>query len=107
MDFLSLRMDQHAQDEIKEYANIIGYEIVAKWCPIVWEAFCDYRLNAGLLSGPEWAILEAIIRGDEQGAVKLAEDNGLVSYGEQGSKKNRERVEFEVKLKRLGLSPPW
>jgi len=107
LHFLSLRMDQHAQQEIREYANVIGYDIVAKWCPIVWEAFLDYRLNASVLSGVEWNILEAIIRGDGQAAVKLAEDNGLVSHGKQGIKKNREREEFEEKLRRLGISPPW
>ena len=80
---------------------------MAKWCPIVWEAFLDYRLNAEVLSGVEWNILEAIIRGDGQAAIKLAEDNGLVSHGKQGIKKNREREECEAKLRRLGITPPW
>ena len=80
---------------------------MAKWCPIVWEAFLDYRLSATVLSGVEWNILEAIIRGDGQAGVKLAKDNGLLSHGKQGVKKNREREEFEEKLGRLGISPPW
>jgi thymidylate synthase (FAD) len=37
--FLFLRMDRHAQYEIRKYAETIGYEIVAKWCPVAWEAF--------------------------------------------------------------------
>jgi thymidylate synthase (FAD) len=43
LHFLHLHMDAHAQQEIRAYAVIIGEEIVAKWVPIVWEAFLDYR----------------------------------------------------------------
>jgi len=39
--FLRLRMDDHAQLEIRSYANIIGNEIVSRWCPIAWEAFVE------------------------------------------------------------------
>ncbi|MHB9041560.1 MAG: FAD-dependent thymidylate synthase, partial [Melioribacteraceae bacterium] len=46
LNFLALRMDSHAQLEIRSYANVIGNEIVSKWCPIAWEAFKDYRMNA-------------------------------------------------------------
>jgi len=37
--FLWLRMDAHAQWEIRQYANVIGQEIVARWVPMAWEAF--------------------------------------------------------------------
>ena len=43
MHFLGLRMDAHAQHEIREYARTIGDEIVAKWVPIAWQAFLDYE----------------------------------------------------------------
>lgn len=39
LHFLQLRMDAHAQQEIREYANVIGYKIVSQWCPLTWEAF--------------------------------------------------------------------
>src|SRR5256885_15853499 len=45
LHFLMLRMDPHAQLEIRSYANAIGNEIVSRWCPIAWEAFVDYRLK--------------------------------------------------------------
>src|SRR5215471_11981170 len=32
LHFLALRMDSHAQDEIRRYTNIIGHQIVGKWC---------------------------------------------------------------------------
>ena len=38
-NFLQLRMDIHAQNEIRAYANIIGNNIVSTWCPIAWQAF--------------------------------------------------------------------
>ena len=48
--FLSLRMDSHAQLEIREYATVIGQEIVKPLFPLAWEAFEDYRLGAVYLS---------------------------------------------------------
>src|SRR5207237_1300456 len=42
LHFLRLRMDMHAQEEIRTYAEVIGKEIVSRWCPITWEAFLDY-----------------------------------------------------------------
>ena len=36
--FLSLRMDEHAQAEIRAYAEVIGTRIVQRWCPLAWEA---------------------------------------------------------------------
>lgn len=45
LHFLELRMDQHAQLEIRSYAEIIGNEIVAKICPMTWEAFNSYRFD--------------------------------------------------------------
>jgi len=107
LHFLSLRMDDHAQWEIREYARTIGEEIVAKWCPIVWEAFVDYRLNAMSLTGLEIEIIDTIGRGDADGASRLAAKNGWLVEGKKGLKPNRERIEFELKLDRLNLTVPW
>ena len=46
LHFLALRMDSHAQLEIRRYAETIGHEIVAPLFPLVWEAFLDYRVEA-------------------------------------------------------------
>jgi len=52
--FLGLRLDSHAQLEIRAYAEAIaGY--VQEAFPIAWEAFADYRLDGMFLSGPEVA----------------------------------------------------
>ncbi len=54
--FLRLRMDDHAQKEIRVYADVMA-EIVRTICPIAYEAFADYSLNAASFSGPELVIL--------------------------------------------------
>ncbi len=46
LHFLQLRMDSHAQWEIRQYAHTIGQAIVRPLFPLVWEAFADYRLEA-------------------------------------------------------------
>ncbi len=50
LHFLALRMDSHAQWEIREYAATIGHKIVQPLFPLVWEAFVDYRLEGLFLS---------------------------------------------------------
>lgn len=50
--FLRLRIDPHAQREIRVFADEIA-KIVADWCPVAYEAFVDYRLEAVSLSRME------------------------------------------------------
>jgi len=80
MHYLHLRMDEHAQKEIRDYANAI-YELVEPLVPMTMEAFRDFRVNAMQLTGPE---IEALATG------KPIESPG-------------ERREFEEKLRRLNL----
>ena len=55
--FLKLRLDKHAQKEIREYAKIMA-EMVKTVCPLAFEAFVDFRINAVSFSGPELKILK-------------------------------------------------
>jgi len=55
--FLRLRMDAHAQQEIRAYADVMA-EMVKKVCPVAYEAFEDYSLKASYFSGPELAVLQ-------------------------------------------------
>jgi thymidylate synthase (FAD) len=108
LHFLHLRMDLHAQQEIRAYAAVIGEQIVARWVPVTWEAFLDYRRQALHLSGPETAIVAAIASGDPARALDLATGYGwLERGGDGGVKASRERRELEEKLPRLGLTAPW
>ncbi len=53
LHYLSLRMASDAQWEIRQYANIIGNEIVSRWVPMIWKAFLDYRMNSITFSASE------------------------------------------------------
>ena len=107
LHFLSLRMDPHAQDEIRAYATTIGEQIVAKWVPLTWEAFLDYRLGSLQLSRPESAIIGALGHGDAAEARRIADEAGWLGTGPTGLKRHRERQELEAKLTQLNLSIPW
>lgn len=114
MHFLSLRMDKHAQLEIRSYANAMG-DIVAKWCPLAWAAFNDYnfRRDALLLSSRDKRMIACIndtSKGHSSAAEKyfdLAHEFGWLERDGNGKiKTNRERVEFEAKLEALGMTVP-
>jgi thymidylate synthase (FAD) len=108
LNFLNLRMHDHAQQEIRAYAKVIGEEIVAKWTPIVWEAFLDYRMNAMQLSDIETKIVAALASGQQEAAQSIAKQYGLLNKRADGAlQPNRERKELEVKLVKLGLAPFW
>lgn len=52
MNYLQLRMDSHAQREIREYAESI-YAKVRPLAPECFQAFEDYRLKSVTFTGPE------------------------------------------------------
>ena len=108
LHFLALRMDSHAQQEIRAYATVIGEQIVARWVPIAWQAFLDYRVRATVLSGLEGRIIQALAAGDARRAAELVEEAGLLERTQEGAvKPNFERREIEEKLQRLGWKAPW
>jgi thymidylate synthase (FAD) len=106
LHFLRLRMDLHAQEEIRDYANIIGNEILARWCPIAWEAFKDYYMNASSFSRPEFEILQEILTGNNDKAIEIAKSFGFIKASGE-LKRSRERQEFEVKLDKMKIKIPW
>jgi len=83
LHFLSLRLDSHAQKEIRDYAEAM-LRLVEPIVPMTIEAFRDYRLGAVSLTRLE---VEAI----RSGADKLA------------TKNTREQREWEEKRSSLGL----
>jgi thymidylate synthase (FAD) len=60
LHFLGLRLDSHAQWEIRQYALAIA-DIVKAWCPLVWEAIEDYRIGGHWLSRQEMELLKELI----------------------------------------------
>ena len=72
LHFLSLRADEHAQYEIRVYAEAI-METVKRWCPITYDAFIDHRINSVTLSGKAIQVIKKMIDG-----VSIdQEDSGL------------------------------
>ena len=94
LHFLRLRMDDHAQEEIRAYAAVIGEQIVAKWVPLVWEAFTDYRRESMYLSRVEVDIVSAMAAGDPARAKAALESISS----------KRERNEVAEKIKKLGFN---
>lgn len=89
LGFLKQRLDSHAQYEIRVFAEIIA-EIVKDWCPVAWEAFVDYDLEAVTFSREEVRLIRATVQRDpfDDAALRLA-DVDLSA---------RERAEFLAKL---------
>jgi len=108
LHFIDLRMDIHAQQEIRAYATVIGEDIVARWVPTAWEAFLDYRKRGMSLSSLEIALVSALAANDPARALALAEEHGLVTRAADGRLlANVERSEIDAKLRTLGWTPPW
>jgi thymidylate synthase (FAD) len=63
LHFLSLRMDAHAQMEIRVYADAIG-KVVERWVPHAWEAFRDFRLEGMSLSRGEVEVVRRMLHGE-------------------------------------------
>ena len=90
LHFLSLRMDSHAQLEIRSYADVIGHQILSRWCPMVYKAFGDYRLEAKSFSRLEMGYLKLCMRSE----MTFAEEEFLDKHFTK-----REREELMAKLR--------
>lgn len=64
MHFLSLRIDAHAQYEIRAYAEVM-MEILMAWVPNAAEAFKDYRVGAHIFSASMLSVLRRQLRGED------------------------------------------
>ena len=84
LHFLALRADDHAQYEIRVYADAM-LDIVKKWVPLTYEAFEDYRIGGTELSAKEVNLMRKLLKGDK------------VSFEEEGLSK-REWSELQRKF---------
>ena len=84
LHFLALRADDHAQYEIKVYADAM-LDIVKKWVPITYSAFDDYRVGGTELSAKEVNFLRKLFKGEKP------------SFEEEGISK-REWAELQKKF---------
>ena len=77
LNFLALRTEQHAQYEIRVYADAILDRVVKIWVPLVYEAFCDYRLNGRTLSAQALSVVRALASGRQDTLEELREGSGI------------------------------
>jgi thymidylate synthase (FAD) len=89
--FLSLRMDAHAQLEIREFATAM-YDLIAGIVPHTMDAWRDYELESMQLTRLEVEALRAAQIGASGSRV-----------GEIASTNKREQAEWQEKRARLGL----
>ncbi len=107
LHFLALRMDSHAQEEIRLYATTIGREIVRPLFPVVWEAFEDYRMGGSSLSRLEQQVIRNLMA--QAAAAGKAPPYSLEDFMAVqdptwvGLSRSRERDECRDKLIDLGL----
>lgn len=107
LHFLALRMDHHAQLEIRNYATAIGEQIIKPLFPVVWEAFQDYRMQAMYFTRLDRDLLTRLMAkaAAEGKAPPLSEEDFLSVQDESWKdlKRSRERSECLSKLQRLGI----
>ncbi|NDC44442.1 MAG: FAD-dependent thymidylate synthase, partial [Proteobacteria bacterium] len=72
LNFLFLRADNHAQYEIRVYADKM-LETVKRWVPITYQAFMDYRVGAAEISSKGLKVIKSMISGKKVGQ----EESGL------------------------------
>jgi thymidylate synthase (FAD) len=88
--FLRLRIDSHAQYEIRVYGEALA-EIVKEIVPHAWEAFEDYSLNSANFSKPELNAMKRLLEGQKVEDLNL-EEIGL---------SKREFADFQLKLEQI------
>ena len=72
LHFLTLRVDEHAQWEIREYGRVIA-AMVKRVAPISYEAWIDYQVMGDRLSHGELRALARLVAADEGGVAARPE----------------------------------
>ena len=107
LHFLALRMDSHAQWEIRQYATTLGEQIVKPLFPMVWEAFEDYRRQAMFLTRLDVEVIQSLQQQAAAGGVvpPFSEQFFLEHQHSEWKSLNRSRERDEClgKLRRLGI----
>jgi thymidylate synthase (FAD) len=105
LHFLALRMDAHAQLEIRRYAETIGHQIVRPLFPLVWEAFLDYRVEAMRLTRLDREVIGRLVAQAGGRGFPASHDAFLAAQdpGWKDLARSRERDECLDKLVALGL----
>ncbi len=97
--FLSLRLDPHAQEEIRLYAAELA-RLARRVCPVAFEAFEEFQLGGLSLGAREQRAVRSLLEGRSVEAA--CREAGLSLLREDGKPRTTgEGVEFLEKLERL------
>jgi len=108
LHFLALRMDSHAQLEIRQYATTMGEQIVRPLYPLVWEAFVDFRQQGMFLSRLERDVVRRLMARLIAAGRALATHEDFLAVQDPSwasLTRSRERDECHEKLRELGMLP--
>ena len=110
LHFLALRMDSHAQQEIRDYATSIGENIVRPLFPVVWEAFQDYRIGGMFLTRLDRDVLQRLMTAASETGIAppLDLETFLAAQDPKWATltRCRERDECHDKLASMGVVVP-
>jgi thymidylate synthase (FAD) len=82
LHFLTLRVDSHAQWEIREFGRVMA-GMLKRVAPLSYEAWIDYDVCSARLSRMELDVLRELVHGDEDG---IASGGGRLSRAEMEAK---------------------
>ena len=99
LHFLRLRLDQHAQYEIRVYAQAMA-KIIKDAFPITWEAFEDYKLDSLRITKPEKEIIVKLLKKKK---IKFTEEEIIKTAESLGLTNKRETSEAKEKILKLNL----
>ena len=97
LHFLTLRVDSHAQWEIREFGRVMA-GMLKRVAPLSYEAWIDYDVCSARLSRMELDVLRDLVHGDENG---IAASGGRLSRAEMEAK-GLSRREVDELLTALG-----
>ena len=84
MNFLRLRVDHHAQYEIRAYADVM-LDSLKRWVPITFDAFMDYRVGGTEVSSKGKGVISKLINGkkitmEESGLSKREWNELMIAF---------------------------
>jgi thymidylate synthase (FAD) len=71
LHFIALRIDPHAQYEIRAYAEVL-LDLVRRWVPMTAAAFQNHRLDGAELSGAGLEAVRRLLKGESEEEVKAS-----------------------------------
>lgn len=104
LHFLGLRVHEHAQQEIRAYATIMG-ALAREVAPVAFQAWEDYVLRSVRLSAAEWSAVRAAMH---SGDSTLWKAGGLEKFVvDHAGLEGREADELRAKLAGPPPAPAW